>query len=404
MKFNFKAKNKSGDISAGVIDAVSREVAIELLQKKELFPLSITVENEDDSLQKIFLRYFDKVNTKELMIFFRQLAILIEARVPIVASLAAIKTQMDNLYFKKIIEEMINDVQDGLSLSDAMKKHKEEFSPLSINIVKAGEISGNLRRSVEYVANNIEKNYALTSKIKSAMTYPVIVVAVFLVIAFLVISFIIPKLTLMIKSMDGLVVPWYTTVVIAISDFMNQFWWEIALVIMAGVGGVIYYLKTADGADAWDRLKIKLPVFGAMYQYLYITRFAGNLAVLLAGGIPVIQALTIVSSVIGNVVYSEILQKAVEEIRIGGDMSSVLRRYPNQFPSIVSQMVKIGEESGQVDAVLLHIEKFYEQESNEMAKNLSTMLEPLLMVMLGISVAFLAFSVIMPIYNIAGQM
>ncbi|MDZ4385469.1 MAG: type II secretion system F family protein, partial [Candidatus Moranbacteria bacterium] len=175
-----------------------------------------------------------------------------------------------------------------------------------------------------------------------------------------------------------------------------------AIMILGIIGSVIYYIKTEDGSREWDRIKIRLPIFGTIYQYLYIARFADNLSVLLSGGIPIIQALKIVSSVIGNTVYEAIFLKAADEIRIGGVMSDVLRK-SSQIPPIVSQMVKIGEESGQIDLVLQHVAKFYEQEASDMAKNLSTLIEPLLMVLIGVAVAFLAFSVIMPIYNIAGQ-
>lgn len=404
MKFIFKAKNKNGDLKEGVIEAVSVEVAVEMLQKNELFPLSVKLERDNDSLEKTILKYFDQVTTKELMMFFRQLAILIEAKVPIVTSLNAIGEQMENKYFKKIISEMIGDVQDGLPFSDALKKHRDIFSNLAINIIKAGEVSGNLKRSVEYVADNIEKNYKLTSKVKSAMMYPAIVMVVFFVIAFLVMAFVIPKLTTMIKDMGpDVVVPWYTQVVISTSDFMAQYWWAIAIALIFIVGEVIYYIKTEDGAREWDSIKIKLPIFGTIYRNLYIARFADNLAILLTGGIPIIQALNIVSSVVNNVVYEAIFLKAADEVRIGGSMSSVLRKSP-QIPAIVSQMVKIGEESGQIDSVLMHVAKFYEQEVDTMAKNLSTLIEPLLMVVIGAAVAFLAFSVIMPIYNLAGQM
>ena len=403
MRFIFKAKTKDGDLKEGIIDAVSTEVAVELLQKNDLLPLSIQAEKQKDSLEKILLKYYDKVDTKELMVFFRQLSILIEAKVPIVASLVAIKEQMNNHYFRRIVDEIIGDIQDGLPLSDALKKHKDVFSTLSINIIKSGEVSGNLRKSVEYVANNIEKNYTMTQRVKSAMTYPVIVMIVFFIIAFLVVTFVIPKLTQMIKDMEGVAVPWYTTVVITISDFMAAYWWAIAIMILGFVGGIFYYIKTEDGSKEWDRIKIRLPIFGTIYQYLYVARFADNLSVLLAGGIPIIQALKIVSTVIGNTVYEDIFSRAAEEVKVGGVMSDVFRRSP-QIPPIVVQMVKIGEESGQTDLVLGHVAKFYEQEATEMAKNLSTLIEPLLMVIIGAAVAFLAFSVIMPIYNIAGQL
>lgn len=405
MKFVFRAKNKNGEIKEGVIDAISSEVAVDLLQKNNLFPLSIKLEKADDSLEKAFLRYFDKVNVKELMIFFRQLSILIEAKVPIIAALTAIKDQMENKYFQKIIAEMIGDIQDGMALSDALKKHRHIFSNLAINIVKAGELSGNLKRSVEYIADNIERNHELTSKVKSAMIYPMIILVVFFIIAFLIMTFVLPKLTEMIKSLgEGVQLPYYTKLIIAISDFMHAYWWAVALGIIGVVVGIFYYIKSEDGSKEWDQVKIKLPVFGRIYKYLYVSRFADNLAVLLAGGIPIIQSLKIVSAVVDNIVYEDIFLKAADEIKVGGTMSVVLQKYPNEIPSIVSQMVRVGEESGQIDTVLQHIARFYTKEALDMAKNLSTLIEPLLMVVIGAAVGLLSFAVIMPIYNIAGQL
>jgi type IV pilus assembly protein PilC len=405
MKFIFRAKNKNGEIKEGVIDAINAEVAADLLQKNELFPLSIKTEKESDSLEKTFRKYFDRVDSKELMIFFRQLSILIEAKVPIIAALTAIKDQIENKYFQGIIDEMIGDIQDGMALSDALKKHRQVFSNLAINIVRAGELSGNLKRSVEYIADNIEKNYELTSKVKSAMMYPMVVLAVFFVIGFLIVTMVLPKLTSMIKGLgENVQLPIYTRIVVAISDFMHLYWWAVGLVIVGFVVGIIYYINSEDGSKEWDQMKIKLPVFGRIYKYLYISRFADNLGVLLTGGIPIIQSLIIVSTVVDNVVYEEIFLKAADEVKVGGTMSVVLQKYPEQIPSMVSQMVRVGEESGQIDSVLEHIARFYNKEALDMAKNLSTLIEPLLMVVIGVAVGCLAFAVIMPIYNIAGQL
>jgi type IV pilus assembly protein PilC len=336
------------------------------------------------------------------MMFFRQLSILIEAKVPITASLQAIKNQTSNKYFEKIIEEIINDIQDGLALSDALKKHRNIFSVMSINIIKAGEVSGNLKKSVAYVADNIEKNYAMASKVKSALMYPLIVLIVFFVIGFIVITFIVPKLTTMIKTMNA-DIPWYTQGLIIVSDFMAAYWWAVLIVIFGFIGGLVYYLKTEDGQREWDQIKIKLPIFGEVFRNVYIARFADNLAILLTSGIPIIKALNTVSSVIGNSVYETIFLKAADEVKVGGSMSDALRRY-HEIPPIVSQMVHIGEESGQIDLVLGHIARFYTQETDEATKNLSALIEPVLMVIIGVGVGFLAFSVIMPIYNLAGQM
>lgn len=402
MKFVFKAKNKLGEVSEGTIEAGNRDSAVAVLQNKNLFPISVTEESKEKNLMVQFLAAWDKVDTQELMMFFRQLAILIEARVPIVPAMVAIRDQTENKYFEKILEAMIQDINDGLPLSEAMKKYPNTFSVLSINIIKSGEISGNLRKSVTYVSESIEKNYNLTSKIKSAMTYPIVILIIFFLVGIAIMTVVMPKLTQVIKDM-GVEVPWYTKVVIAASDFMATYWWAVLIMVFGLIGGAIYYVKTEDGSREWDRIKLKIPIFGLVFRYVYLARFADNLAVLLEGGIPIINALTTVSSVIGNSVYEEIFLKTADEVKIGGTMSNALRRYP-EIPPIVSHMVKIGEESGQIDAVLGHIARFYEQETDQITKNMTTLIEPIMMVFIGIAVGFLAVSVIMPIYNLAGQM
>lgn len=402
MKFIFKAKSKQGELKEGFIDASSSEVALEILQKNDLYPISIKAERQRDAVTKTFFKYFDRVNEKELMVFFRQLTVLIEARVPIVASLNALKEQTSNKYFQKVIEEMVGDIQDGMAFSQSMQKHGDLFSNLAINMIKSGEVSGNLRKSVSYVADNIEKNYNLASKVRSALLYPIIVLVVFFVIAFLVITFVVPRLMLIIKDL-GTDIPWYTKGLIYLSDFMSSYWWVMLIIIFGIIGGFWYYVKTEDGRREWDQIKIKLPIFGKVFRGVYIARFADNLSVLLQGGIPIIKALTVVSAVVGNSVYQAIFLQAADEVKTGGTMSEAFKKY-SLVPPVVSQMVKIGEESGQVDAVLNQIAKFYEQETDETTKNLSTLIEPLLMVVIGVAVGILAFSVIMPIYNIAGQM
>lgn len=400
MKFKFKAKAKNGEISVGVVSAASRDLAAATLQKNELFPIHIDEEKED-SVRKIFAKYYDRVTDKELVVFFRQLAILIEAHVPIIVALNAISEQTNGKFLKIILSDVVRYIEDGTTFSDALLKYRDVFSNLVISIIKAGEASGNLKKSVEYVADNIERNYNLSSKIKSAMMYPVIVLVVFLVIGFLVVTLIIPKLTVMIKEMEA-DVPWYTTVLMGTADFMVRYWWAVLVVIFGSIAGAAYYLNTPDGKKEWDQIKLKLPVFGTMFRYVYIARFSENLAVLLAGGIPIIKALTIVSAVINNTVYEELILRTAENVKRGETMSGILKKSP-LIPPMVAQMIKIGEDSGQVDSVLGHITKFYTQEVELLAKNMSTLIEPVLMVVMGIGVGFMAVGVLMPIYNIAGQ-
>ncbi len=401
MKFNFKVKTQAGKYKEGFINASSQEAAVSLLQKSNFLIISLKKVKEENELLKVLLKYYDQVTTKELMMFFRQMAILIEARVPIVTALTSVKEQTSNKYFVKIIQEMVNDIEDGSSFSSAMEKHPSIFSKLSINIIRAGEASGNLRKAIEYVEGNIEKNYTLLTRVKSALIYPTLVLIVFFIIGFIVISFIIPKLTLMIKELNANI-PWYTQIVIAFSDFMSTYWWAIAIMIIGIVIGIYYYTRTEDGRKEWDDIKVRLPIVGIIFRYVYIIRFCENLEVLLQGGIPIVRALTVASSVVNNTVYEYLFMRATEEVKKGGNMNTIFSQ-STLVPSMVTHMIKIGEESGQVDTILGYIAKFYNQEVETMTKNLSVMLEPLIMIVIGIAVGFMAFAILMPIYNIAGQ-
>lgn len=401
MKFFFRAKNKQGEIKEGTVDAANQNLALDLIQKNELFPISVKKEASQSSLVDKLLSYLNRVSVKELMLFFRQLAILIEARVPIVYSLQAIKDQMENSFFQIAIGEIINDIQDGLSFSDALKKRPEIFSNLSVNIINSGENSGNLKQSVEYVAHSLEKNYNLSQKIKSAFIYPAVVMTVFFAIGFIFITFIIPKLTAVIKDM-GIDFPWHTKLIIVFSDFMAAYWWLVLLGIVGTILGLIFYASSQDGKKMMDKLKIQAPVFGSIFQNLYIARFTENLAILLTGGIPIIRAITLSSSVVNNSVYEEIFLKAAYELKIGGNINSVFKK-SEYIPAIVSQMIKVGEESGQLDMVLRYIATFYGEETETATKNLSVLLEPFIMIIIGTAVGFLVFSILMPIYNVASQ-
>ena len=400
MKFNFRAKNQKGEIKDGVIEASSENSAIEVLQKNGLYPMSLK-EDRGNDFKKTFLKYFESVKEEELVMFYRQLSIMIGAKVPIISALSSIMEESDNQYFSRVIKDLVNNIEDGASFSDALSKYPYVFTALSVNIIRAGEASGNLKRSIEYVADNIEKNYQLSSKIKGAMMYPAIILVAFFIIGFLVMSFVIPKLTEIIKELEA-EVPWYTKAVIMTSDFMASYWWAVGIIIMGFVGGLWYYIKTENGRKEWDQIKIKLPIVGKIFRYIYITRFAENFSVLLVGGIPIIKALTIVSSVINNSVYEQILLRAAQEVKVGGEISSVLRKYP-EIPPIVAQMVKVGEDSGQIDSVLNHIAAFYNQQTDTITKNMATLIEPVLMIFIGAAVGVMAFAILMPIYNLTSN-
>lgn len=276
------------------------------------------------------------------------------------------------------------------------------FSPLTVNMIRAGEVSGSLQKSVSFVAKNIEKNYQLTSRIKGALYYPIFVLSVAFIVGFLVVTFILPKITVLIKDLN-VPIPWYTAALIWLGDFMNQYWWAILLVVAAGLVSFVYYIRSSTGRREWESIVLRIPIVGMLARNIYITRFAGNLSALLNGGIPVVHALMIVSEVIGNRVFQRIIVRAAEEVKAGGVMSTVFLRTA-EMPPIVSQMVRIGEETGTLSQVLENVASFYNQEVESTTKNLTTLIEPVLIVLLGIGVGILVVGILLPIYNIAGQL
>jgi len=402
MEFTFKAKDQAGKLKEGKVDAISKDSAVALIQKNGLVPVSVSQKIKGAGLLKDINRILEGVSQKELVIFFQELAILIDAKVPLVQSLLALEEQISNHFLKIIIHEIRGNVEDGMPLSEAMMKHPDVFSTLAINMMKSGEVSGNLQKSISYIAENTEKNYQLTSKIKSALYYPIFVMVVAGIIGFVVITFILPKITVMIENMN-IVVPWYTHVIMWTGDFMQNWWWAVLVMILGVVGGVSYYIKTEEGHKDWDKLKLKIPVVGELLRFVCMARFADNLAILMDGGIPIVRSMIIVSDVIDNSVYQSIMLRAADEVRAGRSISSVFEKSID-IPPIVTRMVKVGEESGKMSEILKKVATFYDQEVDRMTRNLTTLIEPILIVILGIGVAVLSFGILLPIYDIAGKM
>ena len=402
MKFYFQAKSLVGDLRKGHIEAINRDAAAAMLQAKGFVPISIEQEGKTPELVKDFQHLWEGISLREVSVFFRQMATLIEAKVAIIYSMRAVADQTENVYLRTIIWDMVDDVEDGMTLSEAMSKHPDVFEPLSISMIQAGELSGNLERSISFLADNAEKNYDLTSKIKGALFYPGFVLSAAVVIGFVVSVLVLPKLTAVFKDL-GVDIPWYTKILMGIGDFMSQYWWGVLFLLMGLVFGTMYYMRSEDGKREWDFIKMKIPIVGNVFKYVYLARFAENLAVLLSGGIPIVRALVIISGVVNSTAYESVILRAADEVKKGGTMSSVFARSPI-FPPIVAQMIKIGEDSGKISEVLKHIAVFYGKETDSITRNLSTMLEPILITFLGVGVAVLVFAILMPIYNLSSMM
>ncbi len=398
MRFKFKAKDKKNKIQSGVVDAISKELAVQVLQENDLNAILIERETGDSPLSQYLHKSWEKVGKKDLLVFFRQFHALISSKVPVVYSLRAIGDQTEHKYLSSLIKDIANDVEDGTTFSEALGRYPDVFPKVVTSVINAGEVSGNLEEAIKHVAESTEKNYRITAKIRGALIYPAFILTAALIVGFLSVVIIVPKLTLIIKDLNA-EVPWYTHMVIGIGDFMQAYWWAVLVVIFGFIIAVAYYVKTEAGHKEWDKIQLELPIIGKLFRYLYLTKFANNFVVILDGGVPIVQSLNIVAEVVNNSIYQGIILRCADEVKTGGNISTVLAQ-SDYIPGIVTKMVIVGEKTGKISESLGSVGNFYEQEMDEMIKNLSVLIEPVLIVGLGLGVAFLAFSIILPIYNV----
>jgi len=399
MKFNYLARTSQGETQKGTVEAANQSVALKTLQSRNLVVIKLE-SAENVSLLRKRLRIFERIKRKEVFIFFRELAILVEADVPLVQSLKSLSQQMENPYFKEIVFEVSKDVDGGMAFSKALSKYPKAFPLFSVNLIKSGEITGQLQNSLSYLADYLEREYYLISKVRGAMTYPAFILSAFLIVGTLVIVMVIPQLTSILTE-AGQELPFSTKIVIATSEFVRSWGW-ILLLIFVALGIVFWrYKRTKEGKAIWDKVKLKLPIFGKILQKTYLARLSDNLSALVKGGVSIIQALNVSGQVIGNTVFQEIIWQARDEVRVGHSISSSLEKH-KEFPPLFCQMVKTGEKTGKLDSILGKLSVFYGKEVENVVNNLSQLIEPLLLVGLGIGVAILVFSVFMPIYNLAG--
>lgn len=398
MKYRFVAKDPRGRKKTGVVESNDSRSATNLLQGKGLVVISLERAGKNQMLND--LNYlWEGVKTSEKVMLFRQLVTLIGAKVPILTSFRILKEQITNTYLRRILQEIGDDIEDGTPLFESMSRHPKVFSPLMISMVRSGEVSGHLHKSLSYIANNLEKTYALTSKIRGALMYPAFVLAAAFIVGFLVVTFILPNLTQIIRDMDA-DIPWYTQVLMWTGDFMKAYWWVVLASLFAFIGFAFYYINTAIGKREWDKVQLKLPVVGPLLRNMYVSRFTDNFATLLSGGIPVVTALQIVASVVGNSQFEKVILEAADEVKRGGGISTVFLR-SEIFPPIVGQMLQIGEETGETQETLKSVTRFYDEQTDIMARNLTTLIEPMLIVILGIGVAIMVVGILLPIYNIS---
>jgi len=402
MQFNYSAKTRQGELQSGVVEAIDKQGAIEALQARDMILLALN----PVSSQPIFTRkikFFQKVKSKELVAFSRQLSILFSAQVPLLASLKTLVRQTPNPYFRDILFEVANDVEGGASFSKALARHPKVFSNFVVNMIKSGETSGSLENSLTYLADYLEKQFYLVSRVRGAMTYPAFILCGFSVVVVVMMIVVVPQLTSFLEE-TGQELPLATKLIIGVSSFLRSFWWVFSLLILGGGSWLWYKVKKSAAARAkWDEIKLKLPIFGKIFQKIYLTRFAENLSTLVQGRLSILQALQVSSDVVGNAVFQRIILEAKEEVRVGTNLSVSLSRH-KEIPTLVTQMISTGEQTGSIDFILSKMAQFYSKEVDSTVDTLSQLIEPLLITAIGIGVAVLVAAILMPIYNIAGGM
>ncbi len=397
MKFNYQARSKKGEVQTGMVEASSREAAILLLQGHNLFVTFL-----EEALIKPFyakkIKIFERVSKKDVVNFSRQLSLMFKSKIPLVQSLHSISEQTKNPGFREKILMISQEVEGGTSFSQALAVHPKLFSSFYVSMVKAGEASGTLSESLTYLADHLEREYHLQSKIQGAMIYPALIVVVVIGVLVMMMFFVIPNMTKVLLEMDQ-ELPLVTKIVIAISDLLRSWGWLVFLLSVGAFVALTRYTKTAGGKKIKDKVFLRIPFLSSFLRMVYLTRFAENLSTLISGGIPIVRSLEITAEIVGNDVYQQIIFEIKEEVVRGENMSKVLARHPDAFPPILTQMVAVGEKTGTLDQSLMSVVDFYRKELERAIDNLLSVLEPVMVIFLGGIVAGLMGAVLLPLYK-----
>lgn len=398
-KYSYKAKGKTGEIKTGVLDAADEALLRKKLKESELTLFSLKEVKKSKDINLEFITKYLGVPQLEIITFVHLLMVMVKAGLSLSKSLDALARQTTNANFAKVISEVNIDVAKGNSFADALAKHPDVFDDLFVNMVRVGELSGTLDTILELSAEQMRKDYDLKSRVKGAMMYPAVILLVMLGVGVVVMVYIIPKLTVIFTSMN-VDLPASTRLLIGISDALTNHG-LIILGILLVLGYLLrMFLKTVTGIKIFDKLILKLPIFGDISKKINIARFSRTTSSLIKGGVSISTALKTVSKTLSNYYYKESIGIAAEKIEKGANLKDILEETENLYSPLVLQMIEVGEETGSLDSILMNLAEFYEGEINETTKNLSTIIEPILMVLMGVAVGFFAISMIQPMYSI----
>jgi len=396
MKFDYKVRTKEGIIQTGIIEASSREGALSLLQDHGFYVTELK-ESKEPFWKEI--KFFQKIDLKEISAFSRQLSMMFDAKVSLIESLKALGEQTKNSAFQDKIFSLAEEVEGGTAFSKALSIHPETFSVFYVSMVKAGEASGKLSDSLNYLADYLEREQDLSSKTQGALVYPFAILSLSTLVIGAMIYMVIPQLKGVLDD-SGTEIPDLTKTILDVSDSIRANGFLIAAFLVVAIFGGLRYYKTENGKNTIDSLLLKVPIIGMFLKTSYLARISRNLSTLISGGLMITQSIELSAEVVGNISYKEALLAIRDGVRKGMPMSSVLSSYPKLFPPIFIQMTMVGEKTGNLDESLMRVSDFYQKEVGATITKMLNLLEPALIIFLGVVVGGLMFSILMPLYEV----
>src|SRR3989338_5393545 len=398
LEFNYEAKNRLAELVQGKIEATSEAEAVDTLHERGLTVLSLT-STETWVLQADLGRFLARPNNKDIVVFTRQLATIIAADVPLIDGLETIARQTEKPTFARVVGNLADEIRGGSSLSGALIKQAQLFSNFYISLVKSGEVSGRMEQTLLYLADYLERSQGINSKIRGAMTYPGFILVALVGITLLMMRFVLPQMLSFITEAGIEDIPLVTRIMKAMTDAVNNNMIVILGILAFLVWFVWQYKRTTGGQQRWDRIKIDFPRLGVISRNIYVARMAETLSTLIKSGVSILEGIHITAEIVNNSIYRDILLKAEKNVQNGGSISEIFYQYP-EIPKLVASMVSIGEKTGKTDFMLENIFKFYNAEAERDIQNLSHLIEPIMILILGAGVAILVSAIMLPMFSL----
>jgi len=400
--FKYRARTPDGKIQAGLIEAENEEQAQLAIEDRGMELLVLEVQKfAGIGSKNINLPFLNRITQKDIVVAVRSLAVMVSAAVPLPEAIRNIARQSSNPKMQKVLLSIASEVESGARLSDAFENQSDVFSQFFINMIRSGETSGQLADVLEYLADQQEKDFDLMSKFKGAMIYPAFIIGAMIIVGFVMMTFVVPKLVQVLQE-AGAELPISTRILIFVSNVFVNYWWLIIGVVVAGVIGFKFWVKTPSGRYQFDWILMHIPIFGKLFQEIYVVRFTRSLATLIKGGVDLVEALQIVAHVVGNEVWKTMVFETIQEVNDGNSIVTAFQRY-KVVPTMMTQMMSIGEGTGRTQDILNRVSDFYAREIDNMIGNLTKLIEPLVLIVLGLGVGVMVSAIMIPLYILSGS-